>query len=109
MQATAQVPTPPAAPAPPGAPIPTPVFVGTPQVDGQVIVRPATAREVEALRGRGRELSRQLTSANDRRDELARKLVGSDPGGRAGIEQRIQQLDQRILGIERDIAENGRA
>lgn len=104
-QATTVLPPPqlPAVPSPP-APIATPVVAGTPQA----AARPTTAREVEALRDRGSELSNQLQSATGRRNRLAEQLKTSDPGARAGLEQRIQQLDQRILRIEGDIAENGR-
>jgi hypothetical protein len=105
MQATTALPPPQAPAAPPApAPVAAPVVAGTPQT----VVRPATAREVEALRERGNELSNQLQSATGRRNRLAEQLKTSDPGARAGLEQRIQQLDQRILRIEGDIAENGR-
>lgn len=97
-------PSPPQVPSPPASP--APVIVATPQAS--LPVRPATAREVEALKARGSELSRQITSATERRNALARRLREVDPAARAGLEQRIQLLDQRILGIEDDIAENGR-
>jgi hypothetical protein len=60
------------------------------------------------LRQRGSELSRQLTSANNRRDQLAGQLEDAEGTSRAGIEQRIAQLDQRIMKIEADIEQNGR-
>jgi len=72
------------------------------------IARPLSSAEVRALRRRGEELSRQLNSATSRRHDLARELRSTDPGARPGLEQRIQLLDQRILRIEGDIAENGR-
>ena len=101
-QVPVEVPTPPAPPPPPG--------IALPGQDGGVTVLrpPATAREVSALRQRGSELSRQLQSANGRRDELAQQLEDATGTNRAGIEQRIAQLDQRIMRIEADIAENGR-
>lgn len=102
-----QVPTP---PTPPTAPIP-PTIISTGE-GGTTIIRlagaPTTAREVEALRRRGSELSRQLSSANNRRDRLARQLEDASGASKAGIEGRITQLDQRIMGIENDIAVNGR-
>jgi len=101
-----QIPTPPPPPGPPGRVI---------RIDGQggattieLPTRPLTARDVQALRQRGSELSRQLTSANNRRNELSNALEDAEGVNRQGIEQRIAQLDQRIMGIEADIAQNGR-
>lgn len=108
-QATAsQAPTPPVPP----TPSPTEVMVEIPGVG--VTVAPAlpgvpqTAQELSALRSRRNELSRQLTSAADRRGELVRELEGTTGANRAGLEQRIQVLDERIVQLERDIAETGR-
>jgi hypothetical protein len=68
-----------------------------------------TRNEVAALRRRGEELSRQLQSANGRRSRLASSLEDADGAvSRKGIEDRIAQLDGRIMGIEGDIATNGR-
>jgi hypothetical protein len=53
-------------------------------------------------------LSRQLTSASGRRRELSNALEDASGVNRQGLEQRIAQLDQRIMGIEADIAQNGR-
>lgn len=108
-QATAleQVPVPPTPPAPPGQQV---IRIGGPN-GTQVIelpARPLTARDVQALRQRGSELSRQLNSANNRRNELSNALEDAEGVNRQGIEQRIVQLDQRIMTIEADIAENGR-
>jgi hypothetical protein len=69
---------------------------------------PITTPDVAGLRARRSELSRQLTSVQGRRDELARALTSAEGANRTGLEQRIQVLDQRIVQIERDIAENGR-
>ena len=104
-----QVPTPPAPPAPP-APPGTPTIYTLPGGGTRVVFQdaPLTARDVQALRARGAELSNQLQSANRRRDQLSRQLEDADGLNKQGIEQRIAQLDQRIMGIEADIAENGR-
>jgi hypothetical protein len=105
-----QVPTPPAPPAPPALPGQQVIRIGGPN-GTQVIeipARPLTARDVQALRQRGSELSRQLNSANNRRNELSNALEDAEGVNRQGIEQRIVQLDQRIMTIEADIAENGR-
>ncbi len=108
-----QVPVPPIPPIPPAPPAvpgrPSTIVVGGPGgLTIQVPERPLSARDVQLLRQRGSELSRQLTSANGRRDELAAALEDAEGVNRTGIEQRISQLDQRIMRIEADIAENGR-
>jgi hypothetical protein len=101
-----QVPT----PTPPLPPLP-PTYVTT-GAGGTTVISlagvPTTAREVDALRRRGSELSRQLSSVNGRRDRLARQIEDASGSNKAGIETRIAQLDQRIMGIENDIAINGR-
>ena len=86
------------------APAPTaPVLAGTPQP----IARPFTRQEVAALRARREELSNQLQSAAARRSQLAEDLKNADDGARAGLEQRIAVLDERIVQLERDIAVTG--
>ena len=68
-----------------------------------------TRNEVAALRRRRDELSNQLTSASERRNRLANSLENADGAvSRKGIEDRIAQLDGRIMSIESDIAANGR-
>jgi hypothetical protein len=105
VPAEQQLPTPPTLPTPPASP--TFTFPG--QSGTETFVRvPTTAREMAALRQRGEELSRQLRSVSGRRNELAGQLDEATGTNRAGIEQRIAQLDARIMGIEADIAQNGR-
>jgi len=70
--------------------------------------RPLTARDVAVLRARRSELSNQLESATSRRNSLAGKLEDADGVNKAGIEQRISLLDNRILQLESDLAETGR-
>ena len=70
--------------------------------------RPMTARDVAILRARRSELSNQLESATSRRNSLAGKLEAADGVNKAGIEQRISLLDNRILRLESDLAETGR-
>jgi hypothetical protein len=92
-------PLPEAAPAQPGiAATPTPSFLAG---------VPRTAQELSALRARREELSNQLVSATGRRNELARRLRQAQGADRAGIEQRLQFLDRRILQLESDIATTG--
>jgi hypothetical protein len=74
----------------------------------QTLALPMTRGEIAAIRARRSELSNQLISASNRREELAgqlRQAIGPD---RAGLEQRIGVLDQRIVQLESDIAETGR-
>ncbi|HEX6059387.1 MAG TPA: hypothetical protein VFZ11_10270 [Gemmatimonadaceae bacterium] len=108
MQQPAAQTTTPAPPAPPGPPTPVSVVVGGGQattISGLPI--PVTREEVAALRARRGELSSQLISATNRRDELAEQMLESVGAAREGIEQRIRLLDQRILQLEADIAETG--
>jgi len=71
---------------------------------------PLTFADVEALRARRKELSNQIISASDRRENAVRDLRRSPAGAaRAGIEGRIAVLDQRIMQLETDLAETGRA
>ena len=98
----------PVPPIPPVPPLPPSVAV-TQGAGGRVIqLGQLTARDVSMLRQRGSELSRQLTSANNRREELARALETAEGVNKAGLEQRIAQLDRRIMTIEAAIEENGR-
>ena len=69
---------------------------------------PVTAQEVAALRARRSELSRQLSSAESRRNRLSESLEETDGAARAGLEERIVLLDKRIVQLESDIAETGR-
>jgi hypothetical protein len=88
------------------APAPSPAapsLLGTPQPAAQQFTR----IEVAALRARREELSNQLQSAAARRSQLAEELKNADDGARAGLEQRIAVLDERIVQLERDIAVTG--
>lgn len=72
---------------------------------------PITPREVEAVRERRSELSRQLTSAANRREELAEEFAAtpvSDAVVREGLAERIAVLDERIVKLEQDMAATGR-
>jgi hypothetical protein len=70
-------------------------------------MRPLTDREIEAIRERRGDISRQLTSAVERREELAGELRGAPPETHQGLLDRIQQLDQRIMQIEADMETSG--
>ena len=89
---------------PASTPSPTaPVLGGTAQPN----TRALTGLEVEAIRARREELSNQLQSAASRRSQLAEELRSADRSVRPGLEQRIAVLDERIVRLERDIAETG--
>lgn len=93
------VPAPPS-PAPPGLT----AVVGA---DGRVILEglPRTAQEVEGLHARRDLLRDQLSRATNRREELVSQMNrGMSDDARAGMQQRLTLLDQRILEIERDQA-----
>jgi seryl-tRNA synthetase len=97
-------PEPPQLPEPPAGSEPTIVIAPGAQAGGGV----AAAQSLAALRAKRSELSSQLSSVEERRNELSRRLGRAESAAdRAGIEERIQLLDQRILGIEREIAQIG--
>ena len=103
IQTATQVP-----PVPPVPPSP-PVIAGQAYSTSEMTGRPITQADVDALKAKRSELSRQLNSAQGRRDEAARALNKSPEGpARTGIEQRLEVLDQRIVQLEQDIAANGR-
>ncbi len=95
----------PPATAPPSAP---PVVAGGTGSNTYTITVPRTQQDLEALRERRSELSNQLESAASRRGEIAKDLIGAEGAVKAGLEQRLSVLDQRILQLETDIAETGR-
>jgi hypothetical protein len=91
-------------PTDPSTATPTPVGVGAP------VAVPQTQADVDVLLDRRGELSNQLSSASGRRNDLSRQLRNAQPGpDRVGIEARITQLDTRIISIESEMADVGRA
>ena len=92
------------------APAPT-VSIRTPGPDGttQTLTIPTTVSEVEGLLVQREELASQLSNVTARRDNLSSSIPGTPEGAsRAGLETRIQLLDQRILQIEGDLDVVGR-
>lgn len=79
-----------------------------PRNAAQTLAIPMTRAEVAAIRARRSELSNQLISASGRREELADQLRNASGADRAGLEQRIAVLDERIVQLESDIGETGR-
>lgn len=111
-------PPPPPPPVAPGAPPPPssaqaapPALPAAPQPPVAATPAPAVGVAVPSvgfLRARGKELSNQLMSADSRREALARDLRKVTVDARAGLQQRIDVLDGRLVQLEKDIAENGR-
>lgn len=97
---------PPAAPPIPALP-PEPGLTITTDASGNPIARVLNSEEIDGLREQRGELSDQLISATNRRDELAKELANASGANREGIEARIRLLDARILRIEADIASTG--
>ena len=87
------------------APSPPSGVTGT-SVLPQDVSRPMTREDVQLLQNRRSELSRQLTSASGRRSEVVREM-GRNVNGREGLESRLKVLDERIVQLEKDIAQNG--
>jgi hypothetical protein len=101
MQQSSSPPAPPAAPAPPA---PT-VVISLPDGPIPLAALPRTAEQLEGLRARREILRDQLTRATNRREELVGELNrGIADEGRAGIQQRLTLLDERILQLEREQA-----
>jgi hypothetical protein len=109
MQTPAQPKAPPAPPAPPILQEGASFTLTGPQGKPDVLVIPRTREQVRALLTRRESLSDQLTSVSERRHELAMELMGTPEGpARAGLEDRIRLLDQRLLQLETDLATTGR-
>jgi hypothetical protein len=102
LQQTA-TPAPPAPPAPPGVATPSADVVTTGQLAGTQMTR----HDVDVLRARRTELSNQLESATGRRQQLVEQIQHSSGASRAGLEARLQVLDQRIVRLESEIDQTG--
>lgn len=98
---------PPAPAQPPATSQPTGINVGT--STPIAISTPRTAAEVDALKAKRSELSRQIESAVERRKSVERDLLKANESTRPGLEARLRVLDDRIVQIEQEIAANGRA
>jgi hypothetical protein len=70
-------------------------------------MRPLTNREIDAIRDRRSDISNQLTSAMNRRENLTEELSDAPPSAQPGILSQIQLLDSRIIAIERDMEASG--
>ena len=54
------------------------------------------------------ELSTQIQSATNRREEIAAEIIEADPAARPGLQARLDVLDDRIVQLEQDLALTGR-
>jgi hypothetical protein len=95
-----------AVPVIPQRPAPAPQPTGSNLTLPQDVARPMTVQDVQLLQNRRNELSRQLTSASERREDVIREMNRS-PTGREGLEARLKVLDERLVQLEKDIAQNG--
>ncbi len=68
-----------------------------------------TRADFEALLAKKKELSNQLISAQGRREDVAQSIQSAEGASRAGLEQRLQVLDNRLAQLETDIGSNGQA
>jgi len=68
---------------------------------------PQTQEAVNSMRSQRGELSDQLTSVANRREELAQEIATASPAERPQMQARLSQLDARILSIETEIARTG--
>lgn len=106
---TASSPTAAQPPLPAQAPAPNAVPTSTLLTLDELLGRPATPADAQQIRVRADRLSTQITSAQGRRDEVAKELAAtSDPAVRVGLQQRLKVLDDRLAQLELDIAHNSR-
>ncbi|HEX6943661.1 MAG TPA: hypothetical protein VF128_12085 [Gemmatimonadaceae bacterium] len=80
---------------------------GAVQVTTQQPMRPLTSREMSAIRSRRSDISNQLTSSMERREELTDQLEDAPASVAPGLIAQIQILDQRIVRIEQDMEASG--
>lgn len=75
--------------------------------DGITTTIPMTSEAMCTLRDQRSELSDQLISARNRRENLAEQAQQTGVVNREGLEAQVRLLDERILGIESEIARTG--
>src|ERR1043165_5894003 len=78
-------------------------MTSTPQATTTQTSVHASLPQYRTFQTREKELKDQLREVQDRREELSGSLEGKSGPERTGIEQRIGQLDKRILQIEPDL------
>jgi hypothetical protein len=101
---TQEAATPTVAPTPPRS-----ITTVGPDGKPQTLRIPSTRAEMRELLVQREELSDQLTNVSSRRRNLAEEIRNTGDGPtRAGLEDRLRLLDQRILQLETDLATTGR-
>src|SRR4051812_5730431 len=60
------------------------------------------------LKAREKELKNQLDDVQDRRNDLVNQSEGANGVARAGLQSRVEGLDQRLIQIESDLSQVGR-
>lgn len=70
--------------------------------------RPITDAEIQIIRRQRSEMSNQLSSAQNRREELLDEMRSAPAGTEQGLQQQFQVLNDRIVAIEKDIEASGR-
>lgn len=84
--------------------------IKTTGADGKeiTVTVPRTIEEMQQLMAQRDQLSEQLVSVTNRRQNLVAELRSSPDGAaRTGLEDRLKVLDARILQLERDLASTG--
>jgi hypothetical protein len=99
----AQVPQ--AAPQPPQAPRAIDI---TPPASGSQWRVPRTPAERAIIQSQRDVISSQVENVRSRRSEIASAYERSSGANRAGLDQQLRVLDDRILRLEQDLAESGR-
>jgi hypothetical protein len=77
----------------------------------RIVVAPGRSGQSEyfTLKAREKELTDQRENLEERREELAQQLLQASSGvARAGIEQRLTAMDNRLTEIEADLSKVGR-
>jgi hypothetical protein len=106
----------PAAPQPPTVTVPSavvgdPVAATTVTGQGAATIAGGDAQlytfTYSQLMARADELSRQITSAHERRSEMMGEMRRAPASVRDGIQDQVNELSGRIVQLERDIAQNG--
>ena len=94
---------------------PTPVAPATPATPQAVTIeipgtptRPITEAEMQVIRRQRSEMSNQLSSAQNRREEVLDQIRSAPAGTEEGLRQHLTVLNNRIAAIENDLEVSGR-
>ena len=109
LQARVIVQPAPQAPQPPQLPqLPNPDITPIPVGPTQWRI-PRTPAEQAILQAQREALSSQIINVRERRNTIARAYERASGANRSGLEQQLRVLDDRLLQLEADLAESGRA